>query len=233
MHNILIDSLPILTLFVAGFSIGGIIRLHSIVAFGDFTRMVIELLGAFTVTFLGLYASNIYSKKQDYENKKRESNNYYKSALVLISSELDFNEKILLHLIDGINSMPKLLKTYHSQFSFLIEVAKPIKSNAFYATFYTQSIHEIINNLELFNALQQAYYNIELAVNGLYLSRDAHTECIKMPEELITSDILENSNMMIVGDKNKIIRAIELLRKAKNVSDTELDKYNLKFTQIN
>ena len=180
-------------------------------------EIAIQIYGAFLATLFGVYLSLYYSKKEEKERQKYESDKILQGSLKLVWSELDLNSTTLNNLINGLKSMPRNLNKLYEQYNFLIESAKNIKYQTFYSLVSSSAINEICLNDDIFNPLQQAYYNTELTVNGLNISTQVFKDYADQPLNTIPSEFRTIAFNLLDKETSKVERTLKLVDKAKKV----------------
>ena len=138
----------------------------------EILKLVTELYGAFVVTFLGVYVSISYSKKQEREKEERDTQKVYISSLKLLASELSFNEQTLSQLVEGFTTMPRIASQYYDQYGMLLQNARKAKTDVFYSLISSGAMEEISKSDKILNDSQLALYNTIDAINGLKTSRN-------------------------------------------------------------
>lgn len=194
-----------------------------------FIIKTIELLATLIVTFLGVFGSFYLTKRFENHRDAIQSNSVLESALILLWSELDLSETTFITLTDAYKNMPRNPARYYDQYTFLIEMAKGSKTKVFYNITSTQAISELAKNKSIFNAVQQAYYNIELAINGLNLSKELFIELRNIKP--IPPDLIESSNNIYEKELNKLEQTLTLIVKAKMFIYEELELRGLQFSR--
>lgn len=194
----------------------------------NFLLMLIELLGSFVVTFLGVFASYSYSKKLEKESSDAEKQDLYTSSLELIASEMSLNEQTLQGLKEGITTMPHTLTQLASSYDMLIAVAKDIQTKAFYGLISSGGMQEITKNHDIFNAIQQSYYNLQKTISGLHSSREVFREYHQLTT--IPQVIAKQAETIIAQESDKIERGIGMTTKGIKLIVKELKQYDIVFT---
>ncbi len=194
-------------------------------------ELIIQIYGTFIATLLGVYISLYYSRKRDRERDEKQNQKIMLGYLKVIWSELDINEDVLKFLYEGLKTMPRIVTKLYDQISFLIEHCKGLKNKAFYGSISSGAISEISTDNDIFNNIQQAYYNTELAQNGLNLTTQAYKDLANpqfvknLPEqEKLAFEILNK-------EIEKVSRTIELVEKAKKTIFNYLKKEGVTFSK--
>lgn len=185
-----------------------------------------ELVGSFIVTFLGVYISFTYAKKQEADKEKRDAESAYVSALKLLASELSLNEEPLKILAQALADIPEAPTMYYENFGFLIEMTKDIKSDVFYSLIASGALEQISRSDAIFNGLQQTYYNLFKTINGLALTREVfHNLQIEPQQIILTANKFKAETLAKVG------RTTALLESTKLLIMSELEKFDVTFTE--
>lgn len=199
----------------------------------DMLRLVTELYGAFVVTFLGVYISISYSKKQESEREEKDRENIYLGALKLLASELDLNEQPLKTLSQAIYNVPNEPEKYYDNYGFILEMTRDVKSDVFYSLIASGSMDEVNKSEVIFNKVQQAYYNTSKAINGIGLTREVLKD-YEINSRLPTfSQWLAMVSGMIKQEADKVKRAQEMVTSAKEEIVKELNKFGVTFIEGN
>lgn len=197
----------------------------------NFLHVVIELFGAFVVTFMGVYISINYTKKSDQEKERKEREKVYVGGLKLLASELRLNEQLLPPLNDTIDTIPDNPDKYYDNYGFILEMAHGIKTDVFYNLISSGTIHEISRSDDIFNKVQQAYYNIQGSINGISLSRKVFEDFADKPINTIPQSLIDMAKGIINNESQKLKRTIEMVRVAREEIEKELSaEYGVTFT---
>lgn len=188
----------------------------------DFYKLVVKLYGAFVVTFLGVYISLYYSKKQEKEKEERDAEKVYVGSLKLLASELSFNEQTLRNIIHGFESMPKSPAQYYDQYEMLIETAEVIKTDVFYSLISSGGMEEISRYDEILNNTQLAHYNTVLAINGLKISKNVFVDYHNRTD--IPPEFIIKANTIVDQEYEKTKRAMGMVAAAKEEIVRELKR---------
>ena len=189
----------------------------------------IQIYGTFTATLFGVLLSLYITLDLNQELEKNDNLKIMLGNLKVLWSELDLDETILKQLEDGLVSMPRVVSQLHNQTSYLIKHSINLKSKAFYATMSSGAINIISTNNEIFNDLQQAYYNIELAHGGLVLTNETFKDLAKPNFAAQSPGLVKMAFDNLDGDIDKIKRTISMVRKAKKSINSYLLKYGVVF----
>ncbi len=194
-------------------------------------RLLTELYGAFIVTFLGVYISISYSKKQESEREEKDRVKVYLGALKLLASELDLNEQPLKTLSQAIYDIPREPDKYYDNYGFILEMTRDIKSDIFYSLIASGSMDEVSKSEVIFNKIQQAYYNTSKAINGIGLSREVFKD-YEINSKLPTfPQWLAMASGMIKQEADKVKMAQEMVTSAKEEIIKELGKISAKLLE--
>lgn len=223
------DPLSICLIFLIALEIFFIIYIYSEYNNQIYT-LIIEIYGAFVATFWGVYFSLYYSKKEEKEKEAIISKKIILGTLKLIYSELDINNIYLKNVLDGLISMPRSLAQLYTQLSFIIDRSKGIKSNALYAAISSGDMHEISKDDLIFNAIQQAYYNIDLGLNGLSLTLNIYKDFVNIDEERIEQALKEKAVTILDKEIESIGRVIGWVKKAEKILHEYLTSQGITFT---
>lgn len=184
----------------------------------DFAKTIIELVGAIIATFLGVYVSFGLTISEDYEKELLTTKKIYSKNLKLLRSELSLDLQNTEVVCSALETMPRNPSQYFNQYSFLIELSKSIKTVHFNTLIGSTGMDEIADNDELFNAILEAFYNIELFVVSLNVSRNALTD-----KELLNDPRLrENYENIINGGILKAKDTARFIRIALNLVEGNL-----------
>jgi len=197
----------------------------------DFLKIVIGLFGAFVVTFLGVSISFGYSKRSDQEKEKKEREKIYIGGLKLLASELSLNEQPLIPLSEAIDNISNEPNKYYDNYGFLLEMTRDIKTDVFYGLVSSGTMNEISKSENIFNKVQQAYYNIQKTINGIGLSREVFKDFADKPIGSISQDWIDMCKGIIGNEAQKLKRTIEMVQDAKKEIIEELGKYGVTFTE--
>jgi hypothetical protein len=197
----------------------------------DFLKTIIELFGAFVVTFLGVYISISYTKKSDQEKEKKEREKVYIGGLKLLASELSLNEQPLIPLSEAIDNIPDEPGKFYDNYGFLLEMTRDIKTDVFYGLVSSGAMDEISKSEDIFNKVQQAYYNTQKSINGIGLSREVFVDFANKPVATIPQDWIIMAKGIINNESLKLKRTIEMVQEAKKTIIDELGKYGVTFTE--
>jgi hypothetical protein len=195
----------------------------------EFLKLVTELYGAFVVTFLGVYISLFYSKKQDREKSKEDQEKVYVSSLTLLASELSLNEQPLKALNDAISHLPKEPNKLYENYGFLLEMTKDIKNDVFYNLISSPGMTEISRKFDIFNKVQQAYFNTIKAINGLSLSREVFLNYYDFDITIIPPELIDRASEIVNQEVAKLSRTLEMVQEAKKIIIKELETYKIVF----
>ncbi len=204
-------------------------RIQSIVSNTDFLKILVELFGAFVVTFLGVYLSLLFSKKQQEEKNKKDNEAIYTGSLKILASELDLNKDTLTILHQAISNIPDNVGKLYDNYEFLINMSKVVKTNAFNNLISSGGFLEISKNDEIFNKTQQAYFNMELATNGLLISQNVFADFKNIPGDKIPNEIKVHSMGIVKKEKDKIRRSLIMVKNAKLQIIKELKNFGVVF----
>ncbi len=197
----------------------------------DFLKTIIGLFGAFVVTFLGVYISISYTKKSEQEKERKEREKVYIGGLKLLASELSLNEQPLIPLSEAIDSMPDEPDKFYDNYGFLLEMTRDVKTEVFYGLVSSGAMDEISKSEDIFNKVQQAYYNTQKSINGIGLSRELFKDFANKPINQIPQDVIDTAKGIINSESQKLKRTLEMVQKAKKVIIGELGKYGVTFTE--
>lgn len=194
-------------------------------------EQIIQIYGAFVATMLGVYFSLYFSRWQESEKTKKNEEQAMLGSLKIIWSELDINEDIFNNLKSGLEDMPKISTNLYTQQSYLIKYCSGLKSKAFYATMSSGTINIIANHQNIFNALQQAYYNIELTQSGLDLTNEIYRDLADKEFAAQNPDIVRNAFDMLTKEIKKVKRTIQMISEAKKITFDYLVSKGVTFTR--
>lgn len=187
----------------------------------DLQRKMLEIsaltLGTFAATLVGVYISISYDKEKEIKRAEEESKKILIASLKIIYSELDLNSISLRHIVDGLQNMPFILPRLYDMYQFVIIAAKPLKAEAFYSIIGSNALHEITQDNDIFNAIQQAYYNMKRFVDGLDLSRETYKDVMDKQEKNIPLELVERLRLIHDKEIEVAIRAQKLVNKAMDV----------------
>jgi hypothetical protein len=193
-------------------------------------ELIIQIYGSFVATLFGVYLSLYFSKKQDRQNTAEKIQQTMLGSLKVIWSELDINEEILRNLNDGLKNMPRNITKLYEQQSYLIEHVKALKYKAFYSTMSSGAINIISNHPDIFNDLQQAYYNLEMTQNGLNLTNQAYKDLIDLKFAEQNPELVAAAFSMLYQERLKVDRTIAMIVKAKKSTSKYLKSKGVIFT---
>lgn len=171
----------------------------------------IQAYGAFVATLFGVYISLHLSKIQEHERDERAM----LGSLKTIWSELDINGDILAQIYSGLQNMPRIPSQLSSQQNLLITHAKGLQDRAFYATLSSGAMNVISMHNDIFNDLQQAYYNTQSAQIGLSSTNEIYEDLAKnavFAQDPFMTNVAFN---MIEKESYKFERTIAMVTKAK------------------
>ncbi len=195
----------------------------------DILKLVTELSGAFVVTFLGVYVSVSYSKKQEREKEERDAQKVYVSSLKLLASELSFNEQTLSQLVEGFATMPRTASRYYDQYGMLLQNARKVKTDVFYSLISSGAMEEISKSDKILNDSQLALYNMIDAINGFKTSRNVFKDYYNKTN--IPPNIVAIADGLVDKEYKKIVRALGMVASAKEEIVSELGEYGVTFTE--
>lgn len=194
-------------------------------------EFIIQIFGAFVATFLGVYFSLYYTKKQEKEKEERDSNKVFLGSLKLLWAEMDLNGKAVKNILEGFKSMPRIVPKLYNQHIFLLEHSKSIKTNSFYGVITSGGMNEISKNDNIFNALQQAYYNMEMAINGLTLTGEIYKDFDGIKAENVPSDIVNTMFLILDKEIDKLGRTVDFIERAKHIVFEYLSDRGVTFSE--
>lgn len=197
----------------------------------DFLKIIFELFGAFVVTFLGISISFAFSKKSDQEKEKKEREKIYIGGLKLLASELSLSEQPLIPLSEAIDSIPDEPNKFYDNYGFLMEMTRDIKTEIFYGLVSSGAMDEINKSEDIFNKIQQAYYNLQKTLNGISLSREVFKDFADKPIASIPQAWIDMAKGIINNESQKLKRTIEMVKDAKKTIIDELGEYGVTFTE--
>lgn len=200
----------------------------------EFVKFVIEFAGAFTATFIGLFVSFHLSKKLDKEKETKNNERVLDSNLKLIWSELDINRLVVEAIIDGIESLPQDVTEYHECYKILIKHSNSTKTGMFYGSVASGAMDEISKRDDIFNAIQQAYYNLNIGVSGLIVSQEMFKDYRKKNLQTIHPADIILLKEFTIKELNKMKGIIEFIATAKDSIEKYLGPKGIVFkTDIN
>ncbi len=194
-----------------------------------FLEMFISAVATLITTFVGVLASFGLSSKFEEKKENKRRQNTYNSSLKLIASELDINQLAMANVLEGLKSMPRTLKQLHSNYQVIVEVASGAKTKAFYSLMSTSAFEEIGQRDDVFNSLQQAYYNMEMTTNGLALSQIVFKDYEVLP--VLTQNMVNKANEMIEKETNKVVNTIGFIQIARELLISKLKKAGVTFSK--
>lgn len=198
----------------------------------EILKLGIEIYGACVATFLGVYISLSYSRKQEADKKEEDRRKVYLGALKLLASELSLNEQPLKTLSEAISNLPPEPSKYYNNYGFLLEMTRDIKYDVFYSVIASGSMDEVSKTETIFNKVQQAYFNTIKAINGISLSREVLKDYLEVSRTPAFPVWLERITGMIEQETDKIKRAQQMVTSAKEEIIAELKKYDVSFIDV-
>ena len=195
----------------------------------EILKLVTELYGAFVVTFLGVYVSISYSKKQEREKEERDTQKVYISSLKLLASELSFNEQTLSQLVEGFTTMPRIASQYNHQYGMLLQTPRKPKTDVFYSLISSGAMEEISKSDKILNDSQLALYNTIDAINGLKTSRNVFKDYYNKAD--IPPNFVATADGLVNQEYQKTVRALGMVTSAKEEIVRELGKHGVTFTE--
>ena len=187
----------------------------------EFIKFTIEFAGAFTATFIGVFVSFHLSEMLDEAKEIKNDERILDSNLKLIWSELDINKLVVKAIIDGIESLPQNITEYYECYKMLIKHSNSIKTGMFYGSVASGAMDEIAKKDDIFNALQQAYYNLNIGISGLIVSQEMFKDYRKKDLQTIHPTDLIILKELVVKESNKMKGVIEFITTAQN----NIEKY--------
>ena len=198
----------------------------------DLLKIIAETLGGLTATFSGVYLSLHISRKQDQEKEEKSANETMLGNLKVIWAELKMNEDILNHFMnDGLKKMPKIVTELFNQQTYLMSYLNGLKYVAFYSTMSSGAINIISKHVEIFNALQFAYYNTELTQNSLNTTTLTFKDYLDPVFANQNPDLVNNAFGLVNQEINKTETTIKLIKKAKDLVQSYLISNGVTFTE--
>ena len=189
----------------------------------SFLSDIILIFGTLIATIVGVYLSFVFA-----EVKNRER--ILLASLKTIYSELSFNLQTLNNLLTGVKSMPQNLSRMYDQYLYAIKHGKNINTIAFNGLIYSGAIYEVSTDDNIFNTLQQAYYNSQLTINGLNLTADIFKEFVDHPNLLQNSEFVEDAWNIHNEEIKKIEDAIDFTEKAMKTVIDFLSTKSIRFS---
>lgn len=132
---------------------------------------------------------------------------------------------------EGLKSMPRIVPKLYNQYIFLLEHGKSIKRDSFYGIITSGGMNEISKNDNIFNALQQAYYNMELAMSGLSLTGEIYKDFDGVKTENVPSDIVNTMFVILDKEIDKLGRTVEFIEIAKHIVFEYLSDRGVTFSE--
>lgn len=195
----------------------------------EFLEMVLTIFGAFIATLFGVFLSLRYTKKHEKEKESDLNQKILLGSLKLIYSELDFNTKIIDNVIEGLRSMPRSAGLLYDNYNLLIHESNSTKYQCFYGTISSGNMNVISQHEDIFNALQQAYYNLELTMKGLILSQEVYKDFKGIKEDAIHPEIVGRLYVILDDELTKATYAREYVMLAKGKLSDYLSSYGITF----
>ena len=180
---------------------------------------------------MGVSISFSYSKKSDQEKEREEREKIYIGGLKLLASELSLNEQPLMPLSEAIDDIPDEPGKYYDNYGFLLEMTRDIKAEVFYSLVSSGTMDEISKSEDIFNKIQQAYYNTQKTINGIGLSREVFKDFADKPVASIPQDWIDMAKGIINNESQKLKRTIEMVKDARIAIEKELKKYGVVFRE--
>ncbi len=184
-------------------------------------ELIITIYGGFVASLVGIYWSFAITNWQTAKERKTERDKVLLASLKLIYSELDINEKNLKDARGGLETMPFEINNLFDGFEFLKTVVDSLKSPAFYGTIVSGDMKEITLNPQLFNPIQQAYFNMEIAISAFNTSRMSFKDYSSIRPDLLTQVDTIQCAERLANLKLNWDRALNIIDKAKQI----LSKY--------
>lgn len=191
--------------------------------------LIISVYGGFVATMLGLYVSLYYTREREKDQEKEINKKIMIGSLKLLWSELDLNSRSLKNLVKGYTEMPKIHEALYDNFTFLSTYCEGIKFQVFYGLISSGDMNEISKKDDIFNALQQAYYNLELMLNGIKMTSLIYRDLDSHPKP--TSTDIELCWGLLEQEISKGKRTLEFVDKAKSVITDYLTEQGVTFTE--
>lgn len=200
----------------------------------EFAKFIIEFAGAFTATFIGVFASFHLSKRFDEEKETKNNERILNSNLKLIWSELDINKLVIKAIVDGIESLPQNVTEYHECYKMLIKHSNSLKTGMFYGSVASGAMDEIAKKDDIFNALQQAYYNLNIGISGLIVSQEMFKDYRKKDLQAIHPTDTIILKEFAVKELDKMKGIVEFITTAQDNIEKYLEPKGIVFkTDIN
>lgn len=189
--------------------------------------IVIQLYGGFVAVLVGVYIPLAEAKKKERQEERRRMI----ASLKLIWSELDINEIVMRNILLGLQTMPRKIDQMYDSVLFVLNVAKDLRTEAYYGAISSATIMTISESDAIFNSLQQAYYNMQLTESGLSMTADVYKEYYQKNLATIPQEF--KAQVLDIHDKEikKCVSAITFIATAKKISGAYLSKTGVTFSQ--
>lgn len=192
-------------------------------------ELFVGIYGAFVATLLGIYISLYYTREQTKKQENRSTEKITVGALKLLWSELDLNKGSLKYLLEGYKTLPKIDEALYENFVFLSTYGRGIKFDVFYGLISSGAMSEISKDDDIFNALQQAYYNTELMIDGIRMTEQVYKYFNDNPKK--TSRDIELMWSLLDLEIKKVERTIKMIDTAGDLLQRYLSVRGVTFSK--
>jgi len=191
-------------------------------------EIIVTIYGGFIATLIGVYWSFHLSTQQAEADKKKERKRVLLASLKLILSELDVNEMNLKDVRQALDTMPQQVNTFYDSFTMLQTIVSSLKSQAFYGSIFSGDMREITNESKIFNAIQQAYFNMELSISAFNTVTFSFKSYSEVRDSNLSEDDKNQCQKNITNTKNNLDRLLVIVNKAKQEVKSYLENHGIK-----
>lgn len=189
--------------------------------------IVIQLYGSFIAIFLGIYLPLAEAKKKETQEEQRRM----VASLKLIWSELDINEMVMKNVLHGLQTMPRRIEQLYDNSLFVLNTTKDVVNGAYYGSISSGTMNKISEHDDIFNSLQQAYFNTHLTVRGLNSTAEVYKEYDHKNPATIPANLQQQAMEILDKEIEKAKSAIAFIATAKRISGEYLAKRGVTFSQ--
>jgi hypothetical protein len=194
-------------------------------------EMIVIIYGGFVATLAGVYWSLYLSKKNEETKDIKLSKKRFLGSLKLIHNELEIDGRIAQILVKNLSAIEPNLKYIPSQFKDIKKTSLLIKTNAYYGVISSGGMDEISNHDDVFNSIQKAYHNLNLAIATLETGESVLSSVSVYDNTPDAQKILEGAMEFLNGELetfknnyNNIHAAILLMKKYFEENGINLNK---------
>lgn len=133
--------------------------------------IIVTIYGDFVATVIGVYWSIYLTNIKAHEDDQKNREAILLGSLKLLYSELDINEMNLESVAEALRVMPLKITEFFGNFTLLEPVILGLKTQAFYGVISSGDMREITTEVDIFNPIQQAYFNMDLFKSGFVTAK--------------------------------------------------------------